>query len=160
MRDKNTATGKWLHAAFALVALAAGVAQADTVKESPYLSAFESAAGAKGSSMAVQGKLGGFVLGPNKLVFVDKANQNLWLVTTKDGCEQPAITDEGSVVTEDAQGHATPCHFTTIQPVNREKLARIVSARMGDNNIFSSLPVLGPPKPDNSINHMSNTGGH
>ncbi|HET6552593.1 MAG TPA: hypothetical protein VFG49_03570 [Dyella sp.] len=144
--------------ALAVTAVAAMV-HAEAVKESQYLPAFESAAGPKGTSMTVKGKLGGFVLGPNKLVFVDKSNQNLWLVTTQDGCEQPAITDQGNVVTEDAQGNAAPCHFETIQPINREKLSRVISARMGNNDIFASLPMLGPPKLDNSMNHMSNTAG-
>lgn len=137
--------------------MATGVAQAaSTDNASPYLSAFESAAGGKSSSMSVEGRLGGFVLGPNKLVFVDHANQKLWLVTTKDGCEQPAITDDGSVVTQDAQGHAEDCHFKSIQPVNRDKLSRILASRQNGADIFSTLPVLGPPAHDTSINHMSN----
>ncbi|WP_201316115.1 hypothetical protein [Dyella sp. EPa41] len=137
--------------------VAAGAAQADAAeKASPYLSAFESAAGGKSSSLSVDGRLGGFVLGPNKLVFVDKASQKLWLVTTKDGCDQPFITDDGSVVTQDAQGQGETCHFKSIQPVNREKLSRILASRANGADIFSTLPLLGPPPHDTSMNHMSN----
>lgn len=110
--------------------------------------------------MSVEGRLGGFVLGPNKLVFIDHASQKLWLVTTKDGCEQPAITDDGSVVTQDARGHAENCHFKSIQPVNRDKLSRILASRQNGADIFSTLPVLGPPAHDTSINHMSNVSSN
>ncbi|RAO76646.1 hypothetical protein [Dyella jiangningensis] len=159
MRVRKTAGKSWVFIGVAALAacMAAGVAQADSAdKVSPYLSAFESAAGGKSSSMSVDGRLGGFVLGPNKLVFVDQASQKLWLVTTKDGCEQPFITDDGSVVTQDAQGRADACHFKSIQPVNREKLSRILASRQNGADIFSTLPLLGPPPPDTSINHMSN----
>lgn len=160
MRNSKAAGKSWVCTGIAVLAacLAVGMVQAESaLKASPYLSAFESAAGSKSSSLSVDGKLGGFVLGPDKLVFVDKASQKLWLVTTKDGCEQPFITDEGSVVTQDAQGHAEACRFKSIQPVNREKLSHILAARKGDADIFSTLPVLGPPPRDISIYHMSNS---
>lgn len=159
MRDSKAAGKSWVGIAGAVLVafVAIGVARAESAdKSSPYLSAFESAAGGKSSSMSVEGRLGGFVLGPNKLVFIDHASQKLWLVTTKDGCEQPAITDDGSVVTQDAQGHAENCHFKSIQPVNRDKLSRILASRQNGADIFSTLPVLGPPAHDTSINHMSN----
>ncbi|WP_130619184.1 hypothetical protein [Dyella amyloliquefaciens] len=142
-------------AAFAACVAIGAVHAESSEGNSPYLSAFESAAGGKSSSMSVEGRLGGFVLGPNKLVFVDRANQKLWLVTTRDGCEQPAITDDDSVVTQDAQGRVTSCHFKSIQPVNREKLSRILASRQSDADIFSTLPVLGPPSHDASIDHTS-----
>jgi len=163
VRDSKAAGKSWVGIAGAVVVafLATGVARAESAdKSSPYLSAFESAAGGKSSSLSVDGRLGGFVLGPNKLVFVDKASQKLWLVTTKDGCAQPFITDDGSIVTQDAQGHAESCHFQSIQPVNREKLSRILAARKGDADIFSTLPLLGPPPRDISIYHMSNTASN
>lgn len=159
MRDSKAAGKSWVGIAGAVLVafVAVGVVRAEsTDTSSPYLSAFESAAGGRSSSMSVDGPLGGFVLGPNKLVFADKASQKLWLVTTKDGCGQPFITDDGSVVTQDAQGRVEACHFKSIQPVNREKLSRILASRQDGADIFSTLPVLGPPAHDTSINHMSN----
>jgi hypothetical protein len=164
VRVRKAAGKSWSFISIAAFAacVAAGMAQADSTdnKASPYLSAFESAAGGKSSSMSVDGPLGGFVLGPNKLVFVDKASQKLWLITTKDGCGQPFITDDGSVVTQDVQGHEEACHFKSIQPVNREKLSRILATRQNSVDIFSTLPLLGPPPHDTSINHMSNTSSN
>jgi len=163
VRIRKTAGKSWGFVGMAALAAcaSAGGAQADAAgKASPYLSAFESAAGGKSSSLSVDGRLGGFVLGANKLVFVDKASQKLWLVTTKDGCDQPFITDDGSVVTQDAQGHGETCHFKSIQPVNREKLSRILASRANGADVFSTLPLLGPPPHDTSMNHMSNTASN
>lgn len=159
MRVRKTTGKSWGFIGIAAFAacVATGMASADSPdRASPYLSAFESAAGGKSTSLSVEGRLGGFVLGPNKLVFVEKASQKLWLITTKDGCDQPFITDDGSVVTQDAQGHEETCHFKSIQPINREKLSRILSSRQNGADIFSTLPLLGPPPRDNSMNHMSN----
>ncbi|AHX16469.1 hypothetical protein CH75_21950 [Dyella jiangningensis] len=159
MRVRKTAGKSWDFTGIVAFAacVAAGMAHADSAdKASPYLSAFESAAGSKSTSLSVEGRLGGFVLGPNKLVFVEKASQKLWLITTKDGCGQPFITDDGSVVTQDGQGHEEACHFKSIQLINREKLSRILASRQNGADIFSTLPLLGPPPRDNSMNHMSN----
>ena len=123
---------------------------------SPYLSAFEAAAGSKTASMSVDGKLGGYVLGPNKLVIVDEANRHLWLITTQDGCGQPSITDDGSVVTSDGKGHVAACHFRSIQSVDHEKLSQILIARHGDADIFGSLPLLGPPPAADVTMHATN----
>lgn len=159
MRDRKAGSG-WATIAALGACLVTSLVHAQSAdKASPYLSAFESAAGSKSTSMSVTGKLGGFVLGPNKLVFVDQATQKLWLITTKDGCGRPYITDDGSVVTQEGQAQAETCHFQSIQPINREKLSRILMARKGDADIFGSLPLLGPPPRDISINHMSNAGG-
>ncbi len=144
--------------AAALVAVCGSVAAAQTPAANDRLLAYQEAA----TPQSVQGIPAtarisdADALGQHSIALytVGTAGDQIWLVNTGSGCEQPRLAG-GQIVSSDAQGHPQACTVTAIHAVRRELLVlQLARLRNGRHAPLDTGSAYGP---NNVINYPYET---